>query len=250
MSTANDFWREREGGSFCSRWLSFSRHHISIHVFKTSWPIFYLSMTPSLWFPHGFLTARWLSFSRQYIWIHVLNILTNILFKYDTVTLVSSRDMNFLTGFMTSYFCDVISSPDFWRHIFVTSVPHRIYEFPHRIHDVSEKRWQKLARGAILFFTPPCFSLHRPSERCIRDWVVAKHEKFHRTVPSLGLITIPCRRWVWSQSLVSTNTQFCKKRTTRILCPGGTLHPTRSSRCFLLAVDYLPWTTCRGCSGE
>jgi hypothetical protein len=28
MSTANDFWREREGGNFWSRWLSFARHHI------------------------------------------------------------------------------------------------------------------------------------------------------------------------------------------------------------------------------
>jgi hypothetical protein len=56
------------------------------------------------------------------------NILTDILFKYDTVTLVSSRDMNFLTGFMTSYFCDVIFSSGLWRHIFVTSFLRRIYD--------------------------------------------------------------------------------------------------------------------------
>jgi hypothetical protein len=35
---------------------------------------------------------------------------------------------NFLTGFMTSYFCDVISSADLWRHIFVTSFPQRIFD--------------------------------------------------------------------------------------------------------------------------
>jgi hypothetical protein len=96
VSTANDFWREREGGNFWSRWLSFS-----------------------------------------HICIHVLNILTNILFKCNTVTFgflsgrewpqkktnlwISSRDMNFLTVFMTSYFCDVILTTLLWRHIFVTS---------------------------------------------------------------------------------------------------------------------------------
>jgi hypothetical protein len=40
--------------------------------------------------------------------------------------------MNFLTGFMTSF-------------------PHRVYEFPHGIYDVSVKRWQKLARGDFVF---------------------------------------------------------------------------------------------------
>jgi hypothetical protein len=49
MSTANDFWREREGGNFWSRWLSFARHHI---------------------------------------WIHVLNILTNILLKIHVLIYV------------------------------------------------------------------------------------------------------------------------------------------------------------------
>jgi hypothetical protein len=50
---------------------------------------------------------------------------------------------HFFTGFKTSYFCDVISSPDLWRHFFVMSCPHRIYDviffvtsFPHRIYDV------------------------------------------------------------------------------------------------------------------
>jgi hypothetical protein len=36
--------------------------------------------------------------------------------------------MNFRTGFMTSYFCDVISSSGLWRHIFVTSFLHRVYD--------------------------------------------------------------------------------------------------------------------------
>jgi hypothetical protein len=52
MSTANDFWREREGKNFWSCWLSFSRQHICIHL---------------------------------------LNILTNILFKYDTVRASPTR---------------------------------------------------------------------------------------------------------------------------------------------------------------
>jgi hypothetical protein len=33
MSTANDFWRERKGGNFWSRWLSFSRRHIWIQMY-------------------------------------------------------------------------------------------------------------------------------------------------------------------------------------------------------------------------
>jgi hypothetical protein len=110
MSTANDFWREREGRNFWSCWLSFSRHHISMHL---------------------------------------LNILTNILFKYDTVTFCFLT-FCFLSGhgwpqkrpvyefphgiydviflwrhynavIMTSYFCDVILTPLLWRPIFVTS---------------------------------------------------------------------------------------------------------------------------------
>jgi hypothetical protein len=36
--------------------------------------------------------------------------------------------LNFLTGFRTSYFYDVISSSGLGRHIFVTSFPHRIYD--------------------------------------------------------------------------------------------------------------------------
>jgi hypothetical protein len=35
---------------------------------------------------------------------------------------------HFFTGFMTSYFCDVISSPELWRHIFVTTFLHRSYD--------------------------------------------------------------------------------------------------------------------------
>jgi hypothetical protein len=35
---------------------------------------------------------------------------------------------HFFSGFMTSYFCDVISSPGLWRHIFVTSFLRRVYD--------------------------------------------------------------------------------------------------------------------------
>jgi hypothetical protein len=81
-------------------------------------------------------------------------ILTNILFKYDTVTFgflsgrewpqkrpiiyeflhgiwISSRFVwrhIFLTVCMTSYFCDVILTTLLWRHIFVTSFWRRYYD--------------------------------------------------------------------------------------------------------------------------
>jgi hypothetical protein len=177
---------------------------------ETSWSIFYLSTTPLLWFPHGI----WISSPDLWRHIFVTSFPHGI---YDVIFLWR----HFLTAFMTSYFCDVISSPDLWRHILMTSFPHRIYEFIS-----SPDLWRQRKTVAKTCLWRFCFYFHRPSKRCIRDWVVAKHEKFHRTVPSLGLITIPCRPWVWSQSLVSRNTQFCKKRTTRILCPGGTLHIT------------------------
>jgi hypothetical protein len=99
-----------------------------------------------------------------------INILTNILFKYDTVTFakmtnlwISSRDIisspdlwrhifvtsflrrifdviflwrHFFAGFMTSYFCDVISSSGLWRHIFVTSFLIFVTSFLRRVYDV------------------------------------------------------------------------------------------------------------------
>jgi hypothetical protein len=143
MSTANDFWREREGGNLWSRWLSFSCPHILIHVLNI-------------------LTNILFEFTSLYMFIHVLSIL-NILFTYDTVTFgflsgrewppkktnlwissretnlwISSRDMNFLTVFMTSYhfdavimtsyYCDVILTPSLWRHIIVTSFWRRHYD--------------------------------------------------------------------------------------------------------------------------
>jgi hypothetical protein len=125
MSTANDFWREREGGNLWSRWLSFSCPHICIHV---------LNILTNILFEFT---------SALYMFIDVLSIL-NILFTYDTVTFgflsgrewpqkktnlwISSRDTNFLTVFMTSYFCDVILTPSLWRHIFVTSFWRRHYD--------------------------------------------------------------------------------------------------------------------------
>jgi hypothetical protein len=59
---------------------------------------------------------------------------------------------------MTSYFCDVISSPELWissppdLQYDVISSP--VYEYPHKIYDVSVKRrWQKLARGDFVFLS-------------------------------------------------------------------------------------------------
>jgi hypothetical protein len=94
-----------------------SRPHICLHLFKTSWPIFYLSTAPLLWFPHGI----WIS--ARDLWRHIF--MTSFLHRvYDVIFLWR----HFFIGFMTSYFCDVISSSGLWRHIFVTSFLHRVYD--------------------------------------------------------------------------------------------------------------------------
>jgi hypothetical protein len=91
--------------------------HTWIHLFKTSWQIFYLSTTPLLWFPHGI----WIS-SRD-LWRHIF-VMSFLHRVYDVIFLWR----HFFAGFMTSYFCDVISSKGLWRHIFVTSFLRRVYD--------------------------------------------------------------------------------------------------------------------------
>jgi hypothetical protein len=151
---------------------------------------------------------------------------------------------------MMSYFCDVISSPHLWRHIFVTSFLHQIYDvifwwrhfltgfmnlFPHLIYDVSVKRWQKLACGDFVFTStdPPSVAFETELWRSMKNF------------------TGPYRRWVWSQSLAvpgfDHNPLFqgilnfvrSAQQGFFVQVAHYTLHPTRSSRCFLLAMDAL-----------
>jgi hypothetical protein len=56
------------------------------------------------------------------LWRHIF--VTSFLLRvYDVIFLWR----HFSSGFMTSYFCDVISSPGLWRHIFVTSFLRWVY---------------------------------------------------------------------------------------------------------------------------
>jgi hypothetical protein len=141
-----------------------SRPHICIHLFKTSRPIFYLSTTPLLWFPHGI----WIS-SRD-LWRHIF--VTSFLHRvYDVIFLWR----HFFSGFMTSYFCDVISSSGLWRHIFVTSFLPRVYDVIF-LYGVAEffvaKRTNRSSR--ILRCETNELSIIKANEKCGRPWVRAR----------------------------------------------------------------------------
>jgi hypothetical protein len=111
---------------------------------KTSWQIFYSSTTPLLLVfcavTNDPKKDQFINFLTGYEFPFLTGLMTSYLCDVICHIFVTSSThrihdvilwwRDFLTRFMTSYFCDVISSPVLWRHIFVTSFPHRSYEFP------------------------------------------------------------------------------------------------------------------------
>jgi hypothetical protein len=156
MSTANDFWREKEGGNCWSRWLSFSRLHIYIHIlniltnilclftFKYMYTCIKHLDQYFIWVRHHhylmFFVRSRMTPQKTNLWIssrdtcefpHVIYDVIFLWRHFDAVIMTSY----FLTSFwrrhydviflwrhfdaviMTSYFCDVILTPSLWRHI-------------------------------------------------------------------------------------------------------------------------------------
>jgi hypothetical protein len=126
MSTANDFWREREGGNCWSRWLSFSHLHIWIHILNILTNILCI-------FTFIYMTTCIKHLDQYVIWVrhHYLMFFVRSRMtpqKNQFMNFLTGYCMNFLTWFMTSYFCDVILTPLLWRHIFLTSFWRRHYD--------------------------------------------------------------------------------------------------------------------------
>jgi hypothetical protein len=110
------------------KFLNFSHRHICIQVLNIMTNIFYVWHRYFWFFVWSWMTPKKTNFwiSSRDLWRHIF--VTSFPHRiYDVIFLWC----HFLTRFMTSYFCDVISSPDLW-----ISSPELLYDFPHRIYDV------------------------------------------------------------------------------------------------------------------